>query len=43
VVVGASYSFLIPAVSIAFSSRMSVFADPHQVSPYLLCVDIVVV
>ncbi|XP_020201966.1 nucleobase-ascorbate transporter 4 [Cajanus cajan] len=30
VVVGASYAFLIPAVSIAFSSRMSLFADPHQ-------------
>ncbi|ESW15124.1 hypothetical protein PHAVU_007G046400 [Phaseolus vulgaris] len=30
VVVGASYSFLIPAVSIAFSTRMSVFVDPHQ-------------
>ncbi|KAL2324291.1 hypothetical protein Fmac_023349 [Flemingia macrophylla] len=30
VVMGASYAFLIPAVSVAFSTRMSVFADPHQ-------------
>ncbi|XP_057427807.1 nucleobase-ascorbate transporter 4 [Lotus japonicus] len=30
VVVGASYAFIIPAVSIASSSRMSVFPDPHQ-------------
>ncbi|KAJ1402846.1 Xanthine/uracil/vitamin C permease [Sesbania bispinosa] len=30
VVVGASYSFLIPAFSVAFSSRMSIFLDPHQ-------------
>ncbi|TKY51045.1 Nucleobase-ascorbate transporter 4 [Spatholobus suberectus] len=30
VVVGASYAFLIPAISVAFSTRMSVFAEPHQ-------------
>ncbi|MED6134123.1 N alpha-acetyl-transferase [Stylosanthes scabra] len=30
VVVGASYAFIIPALSVAFSSRMSVFTDPHQ-------------
>ncbi|KAL1342786.1 hypothetical protein HN51_029291 [Arachis hypogaea] len=30
VVVGASYAFIIPAISVAFSSRMSVFIDPHQ-------------
>ncbi|KAG4918903.1 hypothetical protein JHK82_056331 [Glycine max] len=30
VVVGASYAFLIPAFSVAFSSRMSIFLDPHQ-------------
>ncbi|KAF7811090.1 Nucleobase-ascorbate transporter 4 [Senna tora] len=30
VVVGASYAFLIPAISIAFSRRMSIFIDPHQ-------------
>ncbi|WVY96730.1 hypothetical protein V8G54_028881 [Vigna mungo] len=37
VVVGPSYSFLIPAVSIAFSTRMSVYADPHQLAD---CVEI---
>ncbi|XP_027366401.1 nucleobase-ascorbate transporter 4 isoform X1 [Abrus precatorius] len=30
VVVGASYAFLIPSISVAFSSRMSIFVDPHQ-------------
>ncbi|WVY96729.1 hypothetical protein V8G54_028880 [Vigna mungo] len=30
VVMGPSYTFLVPAVSIAFSKRMSVFEDPHQ-------------
>ncbi|XP_020201976.1 nucleobase-ascorbate transporter 4 [Cajanus cajan] len=30
VVVGASYVFLIPFVSVAVSTRMSVIADPHQ-------------
>ncbi|KAK7357579.1 hypothetical protein VNO80_16872 [Phaseolus coccineus] len=30
VVMGPSYTFLIPAVSIAVSKRMSVFEDPHQ-------------
>lgn len=34
VVVGAFYAFIIPAVSIALSSRMSVFPDPHQVSVF---------
>ncbi|XP_004496870.1 nucleobase-ascorbate transporter 4 [Cicer arietinum] len=30
VVVGASFSFLVPAISVAFSTRMSRFLDPHQ-------------
>ncbi|XP_058723251.1 putative nucleobase-ascorbate transporter 9 [Vicia villosa] len=30
VVVGASFSFLIPAISVALSTRMSVFPDPHE-------------
>ncbi|OIV91146.1 hypothetical protein TanjilG_30368 [Lupinus angustifolius] len=30
VVMGASYAFLIPATTIAFSSRMTIFLDPHQ-------------
>ncbi|KAG4907676.1 hypothetical protein JHK86_056160 [Glycine max] len=37
VVVGASYAFLIPAFSVAFSSRMSIFLDPHQLAD---CVEI---
>lgn len=37
VVVGASYAFLIPAFSVAFSSRMSIFLDPHQVSTVCVC------
>ena len=32
VVVGASYAFLVPAISIAFSSRLSIYIDPHQVT-----------
>ena len=35
VVVGASYAFIIPAISVAFSSRMNVFIEPHQVSVFL--------
>lgn len=31
VVIGASFAFLIPAISVAFSSRMSVFLNPRQV------------
>lgn len=31
VVVGASFSFLIPAISVALSTRMSLFPDPHEV------------
>lgn len=31
VVMVASYTFLIPAVSVAVSKRMSVLQDPHQV------------
>ncbi|KAI5401059.1 N alpha-acetyl-transferase, variant 2 [Lathyrus oleraceus] len=30
VVVGASFSFLIPAISVALSTRMSLFPDPHE-------------
>ncbi|XP_061373876.1 nucleobase-ascorbate transporter 4 [Gastrolobium bilobum] len=30
VVMGASYAFLIPAISVAFSTRMTIFLDPHQ-------------
>ncbi|XP_047161374.1 nucleobase-ascorbate transporter 4-like [Vigna umbellata] len=30
VVIGTSYTFLVPAVSIAVSKRMRVFEDPHQ-------------
>ncbi|KAL6213237.1 hypothetical protein ACLB2K_012684 [Fragaria x ananassa] len=30
VVMGASYAFIIPALSIAYSRRFSVFIDPHQ-------------
>lgn len=31
VVIGASFAFIIPAISVAFSSRMSVFLNPRQV------------
>lgn len=31
VVMGGSYAFIIPAVSIALSRRFSVYIDPHQV------------
>lgn len=36
VVVGASFSFLVPAISVAFSTRMSRFLDPHQVCVTML-------
>ncbi|KAI4295778.1 hypothetical protein L6164_035788 [Bauhinia variegata] len=30
VVVGSSYAFVIPAISVAFSRRLSIYIDPHQ-------------
>jgi nucleobase transporter 1/2 len=31
VVIGPSFAFLIPAISVAFSTRMSTFLNPNQV------------
>lgn len=36
VVMGASYAFIIPIISISFSRRFSVYTDPHQVGFYIL-------
>ena len=38
VVVGASYAFLIPAISTAFSSNLVIYNDPHEVNMYPLFV-----
>lgn len=31
VVIGGSYTFIIPAISVAFSRRFNFYIDPHQV------------